>query len=190
MNFNQPLILASNSPRRRQILSDAGYTFTVAANNVDESYPSDMPAREVAKYLAHKKALGFELKLKNEVVITADTIVIHKGKILGKPKNAKDALAILSELAGGIHHVVTGICIFSCENIELFDDITEVSFVPLTEGEIKYYIDTFKPLDKAGAYGIQEWIGMIGIQSIHGSFYNVMGLPIHKIYQELKHFNE
>jgi septum formation protein len=188
MNFNRPLILASNSPRRRQIFSDAGYTFTVADNKVDESYPPDMPAREVAKYLAHKKALGFELKLKNEVVITADTIVILNNKIIGKPKDAADAIEILHTLSGQMHQVVTGICIFSSEKIELFDDIAEVSFVPLAEEEIRHYVDTYKPFDKAGAYGIQEWIGMIGIQSIHGSFYNVMGLPIHKLYKELKKF--
>ncbi len=188
MNFNRPIILASNSPRRRQILADAGFTFTVVAKNISEDYPLDLPPETVPIYLARKKAAAFEAQVKDEIVIAADTVVILEGNILEKPVDVVDAFQMLTRLSGKKHKVVTGICLFSKDKEVFFSELTEVTFAPLSTEEIEFYIHTYKPFDKAGSYGIQEWLGMIGVSSIAGSFYNVMGLPIHQVYTALHDF--
>jgi septum formation protein len=183
------LILASGSPRRKQILEEAGISFVVDFKNTPEAYPSDIPADEVAAYLARLKAEAFRSEINNdEVLITADTIVLDDHRILGKPADAKEAFDMLRSLSGKKHRVITGVCIFSLKKEVVFSDITEVYFSDLDDNQIDYYIKNFKPFDKAGAYGIQEWIGLIGIEKISGSYFNVVGLPIHRLYQELKKF--
>lgn len=167
-------------------MKEAGFNFTVETPQVDESFPAEMPVDEVAKYLAMKKAEVFRLKIRDEIVVTADTVVILFNKILNKPADKKEACEMLSELSGRTHLVMTGVCIISKEREESFDDTTEVTFQALTKGEIEHYVDHFKPYDKAGAYGAQDWIGMVAIKKIMGSYFNVMGLPIHKVYEHLK----
>ncbi len=181
------LILASASPRRRQILSEAGLPFTLAAPcEVDETYPADLPAADVAGYLAELKSDACPEPLaENDILLTADTTVILGEKILGKPHDAKEAREMLAALSGRVHTVVTGVTLRTPTLKSTFRDLSEVEFRLLTAEEIRYYVDTFRPLDKAGAYAIQEWIGHIGIERISGSFYNVMGLPIQKIYTKL-----
>lgn len=189
-NFNRPLILASNSPRRQEILKAAGFNFKVKTSEVDETYPSDLPLHDVAKYLARKKAEAYIPHLKNEVLITADTIVKLKDEILGKPKDADEATKILRALSGTDHEVITGVCIADKQLQVSLDDTTKVYFKTLTSNEIEYYVKQYEPFDKAGAYGIQEWIGMIGIRKIVGSYFNVVGLPIAKVYDVLMNFNK
>jgi len=188
MNFNRPLILASNSPRRQQLMTDLGLAFSVKTLHTDESYPEKLPAREVAKYLATHKAEGFKSIIDREIVIAADTTVIAGDQLLGKPENEKEAFEMLSKLSGTRHEVISGVCIVDKNNSVSFDDSTEVAFKELSKEEIDYYIKNYKPFDKAGAYGIQEWIGMIGIQEIKGSYFNVVGLPVHKLYNYLIDF--
>ncbi|MDX1629384.1 MAG: Maf family nucleotide pyrophosphatase [Fulvivirga sp.] len=188
MNFKRPLILASKSPRRQQLLKDAGFTFDVKSREVDEAFPKHLPVQEVARYLATKKADAFTDELKDQVVITADTVVIIEEEILEKPKDNQEAFEMLQKLSGKRHQVITGVCIKDQEKSVSFDDTTTVFFKQLTEDEIKYYVNKFQPFDKAGAYGIQEWIGMIGIEQIEGSYFNVVGLPIHKVYAALMDF--
>lgn len=188
MNFNRPLILASNSPRRQQLMADLGLEFTIKTLHTDESYPENLPAREVAKYLATHKAEGFKTIIDHEIVIAADTTVIADHQLLGKPENEKEAFEMLNKLSGKSHEVISGVCIVDKNNIISFDDCTEVTFKELSKEEIDYYIKNYKPFDKAGAYGIQEWIGMIGIQEIRGSYFNVVGLPVHKLYNYLIDF--
>jgi len=185
MALTRPLIVASSSPRRQYLMKEAGFTFTVEKPDVDESFPEDLPVDQVAKYLAEKKAEYFRLTMKDEVVITADTVVIFQNKILNKPLDRIEAIGMLSELSGNTHTVMTGVCILSKEKEISFDDLTEVTFQSLTLNEIEFYVDHYKPYDKAGAYGAQDWIGMVAIQKIVGSYFNVMGLPIHKVYQHL-----
>jgi septum formation protein len=185
MALTRPLIVASSSPRRQYLMKEAGFTFTVEKPDVDESFPEDLPVDQVAKYLAEKKAEYFRLTMKDEVVITADTVVIFQNKILNKPLDRIEAIGMLSELSGNTHTVMTGVCILSKEKEISFDDLTEVTFQSLTLQEIEFYVDHYKPYDKAGAYGAQDWIGMVAIQKIVGSYFNVMGLPIHKVYQHL-----
>lgn len=182
------IILASKSPRRQMILTEAGIDFIVKPINISEDYQDMMKAEDVAKYLAEKKANQFPFLKENEIVLTADTTVIINGTILGKPQNVAQAATMLSSLSGKIHDVVTGVCVKSKDKVVSFDDDTRVYFKSLTDEEIDYYIKNFKPFDKAGAYGIQEWIGMIGIRKIEGSYFNVMGLPIHKLYDTLLKF--
>ena len=182
------LILASRSPRRQQLLTEAGFTFEVQPANVSEMYHDNLKALSVAKYLAEKKAAHFNFLKKNEIVITADTTVVLADRVLGKPMNADEAAKMLKSLSGKSHEVVTGVCLKSRAKTVSFDDTTKVHFKLLTEKEIHYYIDKFEPFDKAGAYGIQEWIGMIGVEKIEGSYFNVMGLPIHRLYEELANF--
>jgi septum formation protein len=181
----RPLILASSSPRRQYLMKEAGFTFTVEKPDVEESFPSEMPVEQVAKYLAEKKAEFFRPEIKEEIVITADTVVILEGKILNKPQDRNEAIAMLTALSGKTHLVMTGVSIVSKEKEESFDDTTEVTFVTLSPQQIEYYVDNYKPYDKAGAYGAQDWIGMVAIDRIKGSYFNVMGLPIHKVYQHL-----
>lgn len=195
------IILASNSPRRRELLAGLDVPFEVKViKGIDESYPATLDAYQVAEYISKKKAEAYRSLLSDDVlVLTADTVVIAptadeqndkegKGVILGKPKDAQEARAMLQMLSGKTHHVVTGVCLTSSEKQHSFSVVTEVSFKTLTEQEIAYYIDHYKPFDKAGAYGIQEWIGYIGCTGLKGSYFNVMGLPAQRIYEELKKF--
>jgi septum formation protein len=186
MNFKRPLILASSSPRRQYLMREAGYTFTVEKPDVDESFPKELPVEQVAKYLASKKAEYFRKELHEEVVITADTVVILNNEVLNKPADRDEAIIMLSQLSGKTHLVITGVCILSKEKEESFEDITEVTFKKLSRMEIEFYVDTYKPYDKAGAYGAQDWIGMVAIEKIVGSYFNVMGLPMHKVYDHMK----
>jgi septum formation protein len=180
------LILASTSPRRQYLMREAGFAFTVEKPLSDETYPPELPATEVARYLATQKAESFRMKIHDEVVLTADTVVILDNQILNKPENRLQAINMLRQLSGRTHLVMTGVCILSAGREISFDDTTEVTFTRLTNEEIEYYVDTYKPYDKAGAYGAQDFIGMIGIEKINGSYFNVMGLPVHKVYPILK----
>ncbi len=188
MNFNRPLILASSSPRRQFLLQEAGFTFRVSAPNVDESFSADMPVEQVPSYLAEKKAKALLPVISNEVVLASDTVVILGKKILNKPIDRADAISMLQILSGQTHLVITAVCLLSKEKQIVFDDRTEVTFASLSLSEIEYYVDHYKPFDKAGAYGAQDWLGMIGVQKINGSYFTVMGLPIHKVYQQLSLF--
>ena len=184
MNF-PPLILASKSPRRQELLSLLGLDFRVVLKEVDESYPGNLSPEEVAVYIAEKKAKAFDEDTMGEVVITADTLVVIDGQILGKPDDAAHAFAILSQLSGRKHEVITGVCILKDHQFHSFYEKSEVYFRSLTPEQIQYYIATGQPMDKAGAYGIQEWIGLVGIDKIVGSYTNVVGLPTHRLYEEL-----
>ncbi|WP_339677994.1 Maf family nucleotide pyrophosphatase [Cyclobacterium marinum] len=185
--IDKTIILSSNSPRRQQLLRDLGFSFEVKTMHTDESFPADMEATRVAAYLAEKKANTFLPHLKDQqVLITADTIVIANQTILNKPQNEEEAIKMLHSINGKSHMVVTGVCIVDTNKKTTFSDLTEVTFSKLSEEEISFYVRTFKPYDKAGAYGIQEWIGMVGIDSINGSYYNVMGLPVNLVYKSLK----
>lgn len=180
-----PLILASNSPRRKQILSDLGFEFTTLVKEINEDYPAEMLPKNVSEFLAYKKAQAYHTEAENNIVITADTVVIVNEKILGKPNSHHEATTMLRKLSGNKHTVVTGVCIYYKNDYITFSDSVDVFFEILTDLEIDTYINNFKPFDKAGAYGIQEWIGMIGITKIVGSYYTVMGLPAHTIYKYL-----
>jgi septum formation protein len=184
------IILASGSIRRQQMLRDLGIKFSICDSlDVDETAPSDLNYLEVAKHIAHKKAKAYKPQLKNnQLIITCDTIVVHQGDILGKPANQQDAYNYLKKLSGGMHEVITGVCLMTKEQTKVFHAQTLVWFERLTDDEIDFYIDNFKPFDKAGAYGIQEWIGMVGIWRIEGSYFNVVGMPIQLIYRELQDF--
>lgn len=198
------IILASNSPRRRELLAGLDVNFEVKVlNGIDESYPDDLDAYQVAEFIAQKKAEAYRSLLNEEessaeecLILTADTVVIApaadeqndqegKGVILGKPKTADDAVRMLRMLSGKTHHVVTGVCLTTKDGQRHFSVTTEVSFKELTDWEINYYISHYRPFDKAGAYGIQEWIGYIGCTGLNGSYFNVMGLPVQRIYEEM-----
>lgn len=185
------IILASGSPRRRELLGGLGIDFRVARlNDVDESYPNDLPANEVAEYLSKKKAEAYRQSLtERQLIITADTVVITDGEILGKPTDAADATRMLKALSGAVHQVVTGVTVMTTAKTVSFSATTNVRFAPLSDEEIDYYISHYRPFDKAGAYGIQEWIGYIAVEGIEGSYFNVMGLPIQKLYTVLKSYN-
>lgn len=187
---NYKLILASSSPRRQQLMRDAGFTFEVRTKNIEEKYPDDLPVMEVPEFLSHLKAEAFQDELgKNELLITADTVVCIHDKIIGKPQNRDMAINMLKELSGHRHVVVTGVTLTTTTRQHSFSVFTNVYFKTLSDEEITFYVDTFQPFDKAGAYGIQEWIGYIGIEGVEGSFYNVMGLPTQKLYETLKNLN-
>ena len=180
------IILASNSPRRKQLLAGAGIGFAVETTGVvDESFPADMPHNEVPVYLAKLKSQSFRPLREKEVLITADTVVICNKQLLGKPDDADDAARMLRMLSGNRHEVLTGVCIRTNEMTHTFVSSTLVDFRPLSSDEILYYVEHYRPYDKAGAYGAQEWIGYIGIQSIEGSYFNVMGLPIQQLFVAL-----
>lgn len=179
------LILASSSPRRQYLMKEAGFNFTIEKPDVEETFPASLPVEQVARYLASKKAEYFRMKIVDEIIVTADTVVIIDNKILNKPLDRLEAIDMLTTLSGKTHRVMTGVCILSKEKEESFDDTTEVTFKKLTQTEIAYYVDHYKPYDKAGAYGAQDWIGMVAIAKIEGSYFNVMGLPIHKVYEHL-----
>jgi septum formation protein len=182
------LVLASQSPRRYDLLRGLDIPFVVKViPNVDESFPDGLTAGEIPTYVAKKKADAYQSLLTNKtILITADTIVWIEDHVLGKPTNESDAIQMLQQLSGKTHHVFTGVCIRSAQKQVVFIADSEVRFAELTDEEIRYYVGNYHPIDKAGSYGVQEWIGYIAVESIHGSFYNVMGLPIHQLYEELK----
>lgn len=186
---NKKIILASKSPRRQELMKGLGLNFEVRTKDIEETYPSDLKPEDVPVFLAEKKANEFLHDLKeNEVIITSDTIVIHRGKILEKPGSKEHAQTMLRTLADSEHTVVTGVCIQSTEKKVVFSDHTLVAFNPLTDEEIDFYIDNYEPFDKAGSYGAQDWIGFVAIKKLTGSYFNVMGLPVHRVYAELKNF--
>jgi septum formation protein len=174
------IILASNSPRRRELMSGLGIDFEVKV----------LPdIEEIAQYIAKEKADAYRQMMKeNDLIITADTIVVLDGEVMGKPADAAEAVSMLHKLSGHVHQVITGVCLTTCEGQRQFSVTTDVTFKKLSDEEIDYYVSTYRPFDKAGAYGIQEWIGYIGVTGLHGSYFNVMGLPIQRIYQELTSF--
>lgn len=182
--------LASASPRRKELLCQLGINFSIAKNiNIDETYPTDLPIENVAQYISEKKAKAhLKYASDNDLIITADTVVINNGLVLGKPANESEAIIMLKSLSGHSHIVITAVTISTTHKQISFSAKTEVEFAQLDDFEIEEYVNHFHPTDKAGAYGIQEWIGCIGIKNITGSYYNVMGLPLHRLYTELKHF--
>ena len=184
------IILASKSPRRQELLKGVGLDFSVLTKDVDESYPANMSVFDVAPYLSVKKAKAFDAAElpDNYMVITADTVVIVNDMILGKPKDVDEARDMLRLLSGKKHSVVTGVTIHTKEKTKTFSVVSKVSFDVLDDAEIEYYVKNYKPFDKAGSYGVQEWIGYIGVNCVEGSYFNVMGLPTQKLYQMLKHF--
>ncbi|MCU0469797.1 MAG: Maf family protein [Arcicella sp.] len=188
LKLSKPLILASNSPRRQQLLRDAGFDFSVQVKDTNEDFPKNMPAPEVPAFLARKKAEAFREELDNQIILTADTIVVIDNEILNKPKDTAEARQMLRKLSAQQHQVITGVCVMTQENTESFIDVAQVFFRELTDKEIDYYIETCKPFDKAGAYGVQDFIGMVGIPRMEGSYFTVMGLPVHKVYDALKHY--
>ena len=181
------VILASGSPRRRELMAGLGVNYEVRIlPDVDESYPDTLQGEEIPLYIAKEKADAYiPIMQPDELIITADTIVWLDGKVLGKPRDREDALQMLRTMSGRTHKVFTGVCITTTDWQRSFTAQTEVRFATLSEDEIIYYVDNFKPMDKAGAYGVQEWIGFIGVENISGSYYNIMGLPVQKLYREL-----
>jgi septum formation protein len=189
ISLQKKLILASNSPRRKQLLAEAGFEFSVEALPTDESFPDTLPTEEVAAYISREKAEAFRGIRPEHIILTADTVVIADHQILAKPSDQSDAFRMLRVLSGRSHEVVTAVSILSDDSIQTVSDSATVYFRELADSEITYYIEQYKPFDKAGSYGIQEWIGMVGIEKIEGSFYTIMGLPVHIVYQLLRpHF--
>jgi len=188
MQLSKSLILASNSPRRKEIMHNAGFGFSVKVIPTDEAFPADMPVEDVPAFLARNKAECFRETLNDEMVLCADTVVIVENEIINKPADIDDARRMLRLLSGRVHRVITGVCIMTKEETTTLSDTTYVTFKPLSEWEIEYYIQKCQPFDKAGSYGVQDFIGMIGITKIEGSFYTVMGLPIHKVYEQLEKY--
>ena len=182
------IILASNSPRRKELLGGLGVDFEVRTlQGIDESYPDTLRGEEIPMHISAKKAEAYKRTMaENEMIITADTIVYDNGKVLGKPKDKADAVQMLRQLSGHAHEVITGVSILTQSRTIQFASTSKVFFATLTDEEIDYYVDTYRPFDKAGAYGIQEWIGFVGVTRIEGSYFNVMGLPIQRLYTELK----
>jgi septum formation protein len=181
------VILASRSLRRQQLLRELGIDFEIVLMNYDESFPEGLDGIDIASHVAGKKADAFRgLIKKNEIVITADTIVWCRGKVLGKPASAAEAASILREISGTTHEVITGVSIMFYDRKVVFTDSTKVTFEEMSDSEIRYYVEKCAPYDKAGAYGIQEWIGLIGCSHIDGSYFNVVGLPVQRLYKELK----
>ena len=179
------LLLASNSPRRKELLTQLGYQFEVVKIDVDESYPSDLKPHEIAEYVSAKKAKAFDVN-ENEILLTSDTIVALDQKILLKPKDENEAFEMIKSLSGKVHQVYTAFTLKTVDSEISKTSKTDVEFSEISDEEIKFYIKTYKPFDKAGSYGIQEWLGMTKIKSISGSFYSVMGLPVDLVYEELK----
>ena len=184
----QHIVLASQSPRRKQLLEWAEVPFTVIVSDTDESYPPGLNPNEIAIHIARNKALAVQKMCSvQQVILAADTIVLLNSKIIGKPKDRDDAVAILSALSGQQHFVITGVVIINGDQETAFADTTAVQFYELTPAQIEFYVDKYQPYDKAGAYAIQEWIGVVGIKSVNGDFYNVMGLPVSRVVQALQH---
>jgi septum formation protein len=186
-------ILASQSPRRKSLLEWAEMKFEIVVSETDESYPANLSIPEIPEYIARHKAIAVEQKIKDQgtyrhdtCIIAADTVVVLDHEIIGKPEDRAAAIASIKKLAGKTHQVITGVCLMYNGVMECFSEVTDVRFHPLTEEQITYYVDTYQPYDKAGGYAIQEWIGVVGIESINGDFYNVMGLPVSKLIQKIK----
>lgn len=184
------IILASNSPRRKELLAGLDIPFDVRViDGIDESFPQDLLTKDIAGYIAKKKADAYQQAMAaDELIITADTIVILGQKVMGKPKDAAEAVEMLHELSGHTHQVITGVCLTTKEKQVNFSVETDVTFKTLTDEEIHYYVEHYRPFDKAGAYGIQEWIGHVGVTGMNGSYFNVMGLPVQRIYEALRMF--
>jgi septum formation protein len=190
----QKIILASQSPRRKQLLEWAEVPFEIVVKSTEETYPEDLPVEEIPIHIARQKAIAVAEKLAEtretsaapKIILAADTVVVLDNRIIGKPSDRQDAIKILTALSGKSHKVITGVVIRRGEKESSFSDITSVQFHELTEQQIEFYVDKYQPYDKAGAYAIQEWIGVIGIKSVRGDFYNVMGLPVSRVVQELK----
>ena len=189
LGLPENIILGSGSPRRKELLLGIGAEFVVRKPDIEETWPDELAADKVAEYLAREKAKALSEKY-SDLIITADTVVIFAGKILGKPENADEAVKMITTLSGKFHDVITGVCLSEKNKILSFSDRTRVQFKDLSPSEIDYYIEQYEPFDKAGAYGIQEWIGMIGILHMEGSYFNVMGLPVHRVYDELIKWNQ
>ncbi len=187
MKLSKKIILGSKSPRRKEILHLAGFDYEIRTSETEEYYPANTPIRQVPEYLAKLKANDLKSTLlEDELLLCADTIVLLDGKIYGKPKDFEDAVAILQALSGQTHEVISGVCLMTTDSCITFSDTTKVTFSALSLEDITYYINTFLPYDKAGAYAIQEWIGLMGIESIRGNYYNIVGLPIHKVIEALR----
>ena len=186
------IILASNSPRRKELLAGLDLEFEVRVlQDIDESYPNDLPTQKIAEFISKKKADAYLTTIAdNELVITADTVVILGNEVMGKPHDEADAKRMLGELSGQTHQVATGVTLSTKERQISFSVVTDVTFKPLSADEIDYYVQTYHPMDKAGSYGIQEWIGYIGVTALKGSYFNVMGLPVQRIYEALKNFTD
>lgn len=184
------VILASNSPRRKELLAGLGIDFSVRIiKDIDESYPASLRGEDIPVFISGKKAEAYRRTMaEDELIITADTIVYDNDKVLGKPSSREEAINMLTELSGHAHEVITGVTICSRDKTKQFASVSKVFFDNLTEEEIEYYVDKYRPYDKAGSYGIQEWIGFVGVTRIEGSYFNVMGLPIQRLYKELKRF--
>ena len=188
--FNQKIILASQSPRRRELLHLAEIDFDIIVADTDESYPTDLSFEEIAIHIAKNKALAVaHQNTTDKIIVAADTIVVCDDEVIGKPTNEEDAVNIISKLSGNKHTVITGVYMVQKTKEIFFADVTEVTFHNLTQRQIKYYVSKYKPFDKAGAYAIQEWIGAVGIKNINGDFYNVMGLPISRVVESLQQFS-
>ena len=185
------IILASNSPRRRELLGGLGIPFEVKVlPDIEENYPDDLPVSQIAEFIASEKASAYrEVMADHDLIITADTVVIVGDEVMGKPVDAEDARRMLRKLSGVVHQVTTGVCLTTKQIQRHFSVTTNVTFKALTDEEIDYYIKVYKPYDKAGAYGIQEWIGYIGVTQLNGSYFNVMGLPVQRIYTEISKFD-
>tara|TARA_Y100000589_G_scaffold331027_1_gene382698 strand:- start:14421 stop:15014 length:594 start_codon:yes stop_codon:yes gene_type:complete len=183
-----PILLGSQSPRRRNLMAQLGFTnIRTAVAQAEETFPESLPAKEIPEYLARQKAVELlSHKQPGELLITADTMVFLGEEILGKPQSELDAKLMLKKLSGKTHRVITGVCLAKENELKTFSEVTEVTFSALSKEEIDYYVENFKPMDKAGSYGIQEWIGYIGIEKLNGCYYNVMGLPLHRLYEEIK----
>jgi septum formation protein len=188
MNLRKPLILASNSPRRQQILRDCGFDFKIQVKDTNEDFSTELERENIPMYLAKKKAEAFLKESENHIILTSDTVVWVDNEVLNKPTDHAEAKTMLQKLSGKKHDVYTAVCILENGIFDCFFDKSEVYFKHLSDSEIDFYIKQYKPFDKAGAYGIQEWIGMIGIEKFVGSFYTVMGLPIHLVYEKLKKY--
>jgi septum formation protein len=185
------IILASGSPRRQQFFKDMDLHYTIRLKEIEEIYPEHLQAEEITNFLAELKANAFENDLKeNDILVTSDTIVWLKGKALGKPKDYNDAFKMLQELSNQTHEVITSVCLKSLDKTEVFYCVTKVTFSYLSDEAIRYYLDNYKPFDKAGSYGIQDWIGLIGISKIEGSYTNVVGLPTEILFQKLMNYAE
>lgn len=185
------LILASGSPRRQELLKSLGVPFEIRIKEIDEDYPKHLKKSEISDYLAQLKSNAFVEELTpKDLLITSDTIVWYHNMALGKPKSKDDAFQMLQKLSGKTHEVITSVCLKSLQKEDIFNSITKVTFKELSSKEIQFYIDNYNPMDKAGAYGIQDWIGQIGVTKIEGSYFNVMGFPIHKIYSQLLKFSK
>lgn len=188
MNNSYKIILASNSPRRKELLGGIDIPFEVRViDGIDESYPDTLPTKDIAEYISKKKAVAYRQTMaSDELVITADTIVVLGSQVMGKPHNTDEACSMLRQLSGKTHQVITGVTLTTMERQVSFSVETDVTFKVLSDEEIEYYVSHYRPFDKAGAYGIQEWIGHIGVTGMSGSYFNVMGLPVQRIYEALK----